>query len=234
MNAAPPGGSQGPSGTRRGSILRVGLTGGIATGKTTVARHFESWGATVVDADRLARDLVEPGAAGYAPVVAEFGPGVVAPDGRIDRPALARIVFADPSRRARLEGILHPLIFAAEEAALDRLAASPPEVVSGNAGIAVVNAALLVEAGTWRNYQRLVVVHCDESVQVSRLMLRDRMTREDALARVRAQTPTREKLKLAHYAIDTSGSEAQTEERSRDVFAALLRDRAAFRSNPAG
>ena len=234
MTAAPPGGPQAGSGPRHGSILRVGLTGGIATGKTTVARHFEAWGATVIDADRLARDLVEPGAPGYAPVVAEFGPGVVAPDGRLDRAALARIVFADKARRARLEGILHPLIFAAEEAALDRLAASPPEVVSGNAGIAVVNAALLVEAGTWRNYQRLVVVHCDEAVQVSRLMLRDRMTREDALARVRTQMPTREKLKLAHYAIDTSGSEAETEARSRDVFAALQRDSKAFRANPAG
>ena len=215
-------------------ILRVGLTGGIATGKTTVARHFESWGATVIDADRLARELVEPGAAGYAPVVQEFGPGIVAPDGRIDRAALARIVFADPARRARLEAILHPLIFAAEEAALDRLAASPPEIVAGNAGIAVVNAALLVEAGTWRNYQRLVVVHCDEAVQVGRLMQRDGMGRDDAQARVRAQMPTREKLKLAHYAIDTSGSEAETEARTRDVFAALLRDRTAFRANPAG
>ncbi|HZN03160.1 MAG TPA: dephospho-CoA kinase [Candidatus Polarisedimenticolia bacterium] len=222
MSAAPPG------------ILRVGLTGGIATGKTTVARHFAGWGATVIDADRLARELVEPGAAGYAPVVQEFGPGIVAPDGRIDRAALARIVFADPARRARLEAILHPLIFAAEEAALDRLAASPPEIVAGNAGIAVVNAALLVEAGTWRNYQRLVVVHCDEAVQVGRLMQRDGMGRDDAQARVRAQMPTREKLKLAHYAIDTSGSEAETEARTRDVFAALLRDRTAFRANPAG
>lgn len=223
MSPAPPGGS--PRTPGHASILRVGLTGGIATGKTTVARHFADWGATVIDADRLARELVEPEAAGYAPVVAEFGRAVVARDGRIDRPALARIVFADPARRARLEAILHPLIFAAEEAALDRLAASPPEVVGGNAGIAVVNAALLVEAGTWKNYQRLVVVHCDEAVQVSRLMLRDRMTRDEALARVRAQVPTREKLKLAHYAIDTSGSEAETEARSREVFHALRRDR---------
>lgn len=223
-----------PSPKARRSLLRVGLTGGIATGKTTVAGHFARWGATVIDADRLARELVEPQAPGYAPVVGEFGPGIVAADGRIDRPALARIVFADPVRRARLEAILHPLIFAAEEAALDRLEQSPPDVVAGNTGIAVVNAALLVEAGTWKNYQRLVVVHCDEAVQVARLMQRDRMTRDDALARVRAQRPTREKLKLAHYAIDTSGSEPETEARSRDVFAALLRDRAALRSDPAG
>jgi len=227
MSPAPPGGSA-------ASILRVGLTGGIATGKTTVARHFEAWGATVIDADRLARDLVEPGAAGYAPVVAEFGPGIVAADGRIDRSALARIVFADPARRARLEAILHPLIFAAEAEALARLAASAPEVLAGNAGIAVVNAALLVEAGTWRHYQRLVVVHCDESIQVDRLMRRDRLTRDAALARVRAQMPARDKLKLAHYAIDTGGTEGATEARSRDVFTALLRDRAAFRANPAG
>jgi len=227
MSPAPPGGSA-------ASILRVGLTGGIATGKTTVARHFEAWGATVIDADRLARDLVEPGAAGYAPVVAEFGPGILAADGRIDRSALARIVFADPARRARLEAILHPLIFAAEAEALARLAASAPEGLAGNAGIAVVNAALLVEAGTWRHYQRLVVVHCDEAIQVDRLMRRDRLTRDAALARVRAQMPARDKLKLAHYAIDTGGTEAETEARSRDVFTALQRDRAAFRANPAG
>ena len=230
---APTGGPPHASLKPRPSLLRVGLTGGIATGKTTVARHFADWGATVIDADRLARELVEPQAPGYEPVVREFGPGIVAPDGRIDRPALGRIVFAEPDRRARLEAILHPLIFAAEEAALDRLAASAPEVIAGNAGIAVVNAALLVEAGTWKNYQRLVVVHCDEPVQVARLMQRDRMTRDDALARVRAQRPAREKLKLAHYAIDTSGSEGETEARSRDVFAALRRDRAAL-SDPTG
>jgi dephospho-CoA kinase len=222
------------SAARAGGVLRVGLTGGIATGKTTVAGHFSAWGATVVDADVLARELVEPGAAGYAPVVQEFGPGIVDAAGRIDRTALGRIVFADPARRTRLEAILHPLIFAAEEAALDRLAASKPDVLAGNAGIAVVNAALLVEAGTYKRYQRLVVVHCDEAIQVERLLRRDRLTRDEAQARIRAQMPTREKLKLAHYAIDTSDGEKETEARSRDVFEALLRDRAAFRSNPAG
>jgi dephospho-CoA kinase len=228
MTSAPPGGPQSTL------ILRVGLTGGIATGKTTVAKHFAAWGATVIDADVLARALVEPGAAGYEPVVREFGPRILDPAGRLDRPGLGRIVFADPERRARLEAILHPLIFAAEEAAIDRLAASPPEVLAGHAGLAVVNASLLVEAGTYKRYQRLVVVHCDEAVQVDRLQRRDRLTRDDALARVRAQMPARDKLKLAHYAIDTSGSERETETRSRAVFDALLRDRAAFRSNPAG
>jgi len=234
MSAAPPGAPPAPPSRAGGSILRVGLTGGIATGKTTVAAHFASWGATVIDADVLARELVEPGAPGFAPVVQEFGRGVVDGAGRIDRPALARIVFSDPLRRARLEAILHPLIFAAEEAALDRLAASPAEVLAGHAGIAVVNAALLVEAGTWKKYQRLVVVHCDEAVQVERLVRRDRLTREEARARIRAQMPAREKLKLAHYAIDTGGNERETEGRSRVVFESLLRDRAAFRSNPAG
>ncbi|HET8945996.1 MAG TPA: dephospho-CoA kinase [Candidatus Polarisedimenticolia bacterium] len=238
MTPAPPGGPKPPphraATTASGLVLRVGLTGGIATGKTTVAGHFAAWGATVIDADVLARALVEPGAAGYEPVVREFGRGIVDPAGRIDRPALGRIVFTDAARRARLEEILHPLIFAAEEAAIDRLAASTPEVLAGNAGLAIVNAALLVEAGTYRRYQRLVVVHCDEAIQVERLQRRDRLTRDDALARIRSQMPTREKLKLAHYAIDTSGSERETETRSRAVFDALLRDRAAFRSNPAG
>jgi dephospho-CoA kinase len=233
MTSAPAGGQEPPS-SSAGAILRVGLTGGIATGKTTVARHFADWGATVIDADVLARGLVEPGAPGHGPVVAEFGPSIVDAAGRIDRAALGRIVFADPARRARLEAILHPLIFAAEEEAIDRLAASAPATLAGPAGLAVVNAALLVEAGTWRRYQRLVIVHCDEAIQVERLLRRDRLTREEALARIRAQMPTREKLRLAHYAIDTGDSERETETRSRAVFDALLRDRAAFRSNPAG
>ena len=216
------GGAGSGSAPARGFVLRVGLTGGIASGKTTVARHFADWGADVIDADLLARTLVEPGAAGYEPVVRAFGPGFVLPDGRLDRPALARIVFADPERRALLESILHPLIVAEERTRIERMAAA------GAGGIAVVNAALLVEAGTWRAYHRLVVAHCREEVQMDRLMRRDGLTRDEAAARLRAQTPTRDKLKVAHYAIDTGDGFETTERRARDVFAALQRDRAAL------
>jgi dephospho-CoA kinase len=203
-------------------VLKVGLTGGIATGKSTVARHFEECGAVVADADVFARALVEPGAAGYGPVVREFGAGVVKPDGGIDRPALGRIVFSDPTRRARLEAILHPLILAEEEAFIARVADA------GYARIAVVSAALLFEAGTWKRYHRVVVVHCSEAMQVERVAKRDGLGRDEALMRIRAQMPAAEKVKLAHYAIDTSAGFGATEARAREVWRQLEHDLAAL------
>jgi len=199
-------------------VLKVGLTGGIATGKSTVARHFEERGAAVADADALARALVEPGAAGYEPVVREFGAGIVAPGGGIDRPSLGRIVFADPERRARLEAILHPLILAEEEAFIARVAAL------GGARIAVVNAALLFEAGTWKRYHRVVVVHCAEAIQVERVMKRDGLGPDEALARIRVQMPAAEKIRLGHYDIDTSEGFGVTETRAREVWRHLEHD----------
>ena len=208
----------------RAHVLRVGLTGGIACGKTTVARHFASWGAEVIDADLLARRLVEPGAAGYDPVVRAFGGGILASDGSIDRAALGRLVFSDARRRLELEGFLHPLITAEERATIDRLAAA------GRGGIAVVNAALLVEAGSYASYDRLVLVHCAEEIQVARIVARDGLSRDDALARVRAQLPTAAKLEVAHYAIDTGAGFASTEAQARTVWESLQRDLAALRA----
>jgi dephospho-CoA kinase len=214
-----------PEGSRP-FVLRVGLTGGIASGKDTVARHFADWGARVIDADQLARRMVEPGAPGYDAVLSEFGRGVFLPDGRLDRKALGRVVFGEPARRARLEAILHPLIFAAEEEGILRLEQE------GQGGIAVVNAALLFEAGTFKRYHRLVVAHCDEGIQIERVVRRDGLTREEAEARVRAQSPTRDKLRVAHYAIDTGDGFETTEKRAREVFEALQHDRDALAREP--
>jgi dephospho-CoA kinase len=214
-----------PEGSRP-FVLRVGLTGGIASGKDTVARHFADWGARVIDADQLARRMVEPGAPGYDAVLSEFGRGVFLPDGRLDRKALGRVVFGEPARRARLEAILHPLIFAAEEEGILRLEQE------GQGGIAVVNAALLFEAGTFKRYHRLVVAHCDEGIQIERVVRRDGLTREEAEARVRAQSPTRDKLRVAHYAIDTGDGFETTEKRAREVFEALQHDREALAREP--
>lgn len=219
MSGPPPEGS-------RPFVLRVGLTGGIASGKDTVARHFADWGARVIDADQLARRMVEPGAPGYDAVLSEFGRGVFLPDGRLDRKALGRVVFGEPARRARLEAILHPLIFAAEEEGILRLEQE------GQGGIAVVNAALLFEAGTFKRYHRLVVAHCDEGIQIERVVRRDGLTREEAEARVRAQSPTRDKLRVAHYAIDTGDGFETTEKRAREVFEALQHDRDALAREP--
>ncbi|HEV8120603.1 MAG TPA: dephospho-CoA kinase [Candidatus Polarisedimenticolia bacterium] len=211
---------------QRPFVLRVGLTGGIASGKDTVARHFADWGARVIDADLLARQMVEPGAAGYEEVAREFGRGVLQQDGRIDRKALGRVVFRDPEKRARLEAILHPLIFQAEETGIRQLEEE------GEGGIAVVNAALLFEAGTYKRYHRLVVAHCDEAIQIERVMRRDGLGREDAEARVRSQSPTRDKLRVAHYAIDTGDGFEATATRAREVFEALEHDREALASEP--
>ena len=203
---------------RGGRVLRVGLTGGIATGKSTVARHFESFGAAVLDADVVAHHLIEPGASGYDPVVAAFGKGIVRGDGTIDRAALARIVFADPAQRKRLEAILHPLIQNEEDAFVARIGSDRvPRIV-------VINAALLFEAGTWKNYDRVVVAHCDPAVQITRVVDRDRLTPEAAAARIAAQMPTSEKVRQAHYAIDTTDGFDATEEQAREVWRHLEAD----------
>jgi dephospho-CoA kinase len=199
-------------------ILRVGLTGGIATGKTTVARIFATLGATILDADDIAHRLVEKGGAAYGGVVEAFGQEVLNPDGSINRSRLGRIIFADSARRALLESILHPMI-RQEEAILVGLLAD-----SGQGRIAVTNAALLIETGYYRDYHRVIVVHCTEAIQIERILRRDALSEEEARARISTQMPAREKLKVAHYAIDTSTTLAATETRARAVFRHLQQD----------
>jgi dephospho-CoA kinase len=211
-------GPRAPAAVSRPKVLRVGLTGGIGTGKSTVARHFESFGAAVLDADAVAHRLIEPGAAGHQPVIDVFGRGVVRGDGSIDRKALGKIVFADPAQRKRLEAILHPLIQVEEDGFVARIGAG------GMPRIVVINAALLFEAGTWKNYDRVVVAHCDERVQVDRVVERDRLSREAAAARIAAQMPTSEKVRQAHYAIDTTDGFEATEDQSRAVWQHLEAD----------
>jgi len=199
-------------------VLRVGLTGGIAASKTTVGRIFASLGATILDADEIAHRQVERGAPAYDRVVEAFGEPILNADRSIDRSRLARIIFADPGRRAVLESILHPLI-RKEEANLVELLAD-----TGQGRIAVSNAALLIETGFYRDYHRVVVVHCAPEVQLDRIMRRDGLADEDARARIAAQVETKEKLKVAHYAIDTTAGLQATESRARAVFRHLQQD----------
>jgi dephospho-CoA kinase len=199
-------------------VLRVGLTGGIATGKSTVARIFTSLGAVVLDADEIAHLLVQQGAPAYDRVVGEFGQSILRPDGSIDRSALGRIIFAEASMRARLEAILHPLIREEEAARIRRL------IESGQGRIIVSNAALLIETGFYRDYHRVVVVHCAPETQVARILARDGLSEPEARARLAAQMDAREKLKVAHYTIDTTPGFAATETRSRAVFRHLQLD----------
>ena len=180
-------------------MLRIGLTGGIGAGKSTVARELERLGAVVIDADALAREVVAPGTEGLAAVVAEFGEGVVV-DGALDRPALGRIVFADPDARARLEAITHPLI-GVETAR--RLAGLPQD------SVVVHDVPLIVENGLADNYDLVVVVGADEDVRLERLV-RDRgMRPEDARARIRAQATDAQRRAVADVWLDNSGTEEE-------------------------
>jgi len=197
-------------------FLLVGLTGGIATGKSTVSHMFRGLGAEIIDADLLAREVVEPGRPAWHEIVGEFGRDVVSPDGTLDRKKLGAIVFADPERRKRLEAITHPAIRAAVQARLDELAAR------GFAGIVFYDAAILIEALGHKDMERMVVVITDEATQAARLQGRDGTDDAQGRRRIASQMPLAEKAKLADYVIDNSGDREATAEQVRRVFAALM------------
>jgi dephospho-CoA kinase len=202
-------------------FLLVGLTGGIATGKSTVAAMFRALGCPLIDADVLAREVVEPGEPALDEIVREFGAGVLGADGRLDRKAVAVVVFADADRRRRLEAITHPRI---RERLAGRLTALTR---SGFDGVVIFDAAVIVESGGYRQMDRLVVVVADEATQLARLRARDGLTEPEALQRIRSQMPLAEKVKLADHVIDNSGDRAATEAQVRRVHAALLAEQQA-------
>jgi dephospho-CoA kinase len=199
-------------------FLLVGLTGGIATGKSTVTGMLASPSVRVVDADALAREVVEPGTPAHARIVAEFGKGVLQSDGRLDRARLGEIVFPDPDRRKRLEAITHPAIRARFEQIMADLERQ------GFDGILIWDAALLVESGGHNKMDKVVVVTTDPATQLARLMARDGSTEEAARARTASQMPLAVKARVADYVIDNSGSREETEARVREVYRALLED----------
>ena len=202
-------------------FLLVGLTGSIATGKSTVSRMFAHLGARVLDADLLAREVVMPGQPAYLKIVEEFGQGVVQEDGTLDRKALGAIVFAEPARRKRLEEITHPAIAARQQRILSVLDEEAFE------GIVIWDVALLFEAGGVGKMDRVVVVATDPETELARLMTRDGMVEADARARIASQMPVAEKAKRAHYVIDNSGDRIQTERQVKGVYEALLGELAA-------
>ena len=202
-------------------FLLVGLTGSIATGKSTVSRMFAHLGARVLDADLLAREVVMPGQPAYLKIVEEFGQGVVQDDGTLDRKALGAIVFAEPARRKRLEEITHPAIAARQQRILSVLDEEAFE------GIVIWDVALLFETGGVAKMDRVVVVATDPETELARLMARDGMAEADARARMASQMPVAEKAKRAHYVIDNSGHRTQTEGQVKVVYEALLGELAA-------
>ena len=196
-------------------MLRVGLTGSIGVGKSFVSGVLADLGCRVLDADETAREVVEPGSPALRDIVARFGRDVLKSDGTLDRPTLGVLVFADSTKRAALNSILHPYIIAKQDERLREW-----EALDANA-IAVVDAALMIESGGYKRFDKLIVVHCRPEVQLERLMARDNLSRADAEKRIAAQMSQEEKQKFADYLIDTSAGFEATRRNAAEVYAKL-------------
>jgi len=197
-------------------MLQVGLTGSIASGKSHASSVFAELGAHIIDADIIAHELCTPGTPTYAKVVAAFGREVVAPDGTINRKALGEIVFHNAEKRQLLNSLVHPDVRAE---VMRRIFALEKQ---GFQGIAIVDAALIVESGFHRMQDRLVVVVCDPALQLTRVMSRCGLSAEEARIRIAAQMPVQEKVRLADYVIDTSGTYSNTREQIERVYRELV------------
>ncbi len=195
-------------------MLRVGLTGGIGAGKSEVSARLAAQGAVVIDADAIAREVVEPGTEGLAEVVQTFGPEVLLPDGTLNRPRLGDIVFADPELRGKLNAIIHPRV-AARMADLERAA--------GPGAIVVLDVPLIAESGRGDAYDMVVVVDAPPRLQVERLVRRRGMTREQARARMQAQASRKQRLAIADIVVDNSGSLAELDRQVGDLWSELRR-----------
>ena len=196
-------------------MLRVGLTGSIAVGKSFVAATLAELGCHIMDADTTAREVVAPGSPGLRAVVENFGPDVLQADGTLDRARLAAIMFADERKRLLLNAILHPFIIQAQDAWLGHWETEDPE------GIAIVDAALMIESRGYQRFDKLIVVHCRPEIQLQRLMMRSNLSREEAERRIAAQMPQEEKQRYADYLIDTSNGFEDTRRQTLDVYKKL-------------
>ena len=179
-------------------MLKVGLTGSIAVGKSFVLGVLRELGARTIDADAVAREIVEPGTLGLRAVVEEFGIEILKPDGSLNRAKLGATVFADQAKRQKLNSILHPFIIARQDEIMRHWEGETPDA------IAVVDAALMIESGGYKRFDKLIVVHCRPEIQIERLMNRDSITRDEAQRRINAQMQQEEKKRFADYLIDTS------------------------------
>jgi len=198
-------------------MLSVGLTGSIAVGKSFVSEVLTECGCYVLDADRTAREVVLPGTIGLQSVVAEFGVEVLHIDGTLDRGKLGALIFNDDNQRARLNAILHPLIRVAHEEWLRGVAATDSRAV------AVIDAALMIESGSYQMFDQLIVAHCRPEIQLDRLVKRNKLAGDEAARRIASQMPQEEKMRFADFLIDTSNGFEEARRRTVEVSVQLKR-----------
>jgi dephospho-CoA kinase len=198
-------------------MLKVGLTGSIAVGKSYVLSVLAQLGCVTFDADKIAHLVMEPGRPAYDDIVREFGETVLAVDGSIDRKKLGAIVFGDEGRRRRLNEIVHPRVIEEQNRLLAEAEARKPN------GIVVIDAALMIESGGYKRFDKLIVVYCDHDTQIERLIRRADITRQEAEQRLAAQMSSEEKLRYADYRINTDGTFEETRQLVIDVQTDLLR-----------
>ena len=198
-------------------MLRVGLTGSIAVGKSFVASVLADLGCHVLDADLTAREVVEPGSAGLSAVAEAFGSEVLRSDGGLDRGRLGEIIFADAEKRSLLNSILHPFIIARQDKVMREWEKEDPD------GVGIVDAALMIESGGYKRFDKLIVVHCDPETQIKRVMERNKLTRAAAKQRIDAQMPQEEKKRFADFLINSSDGFEDTRRQTEQVYAELRR-----------
>jgi dephospho-CoA kinase len=196
-------------------MLRVGLTGSIAVGKSFVCSVLREAGCPVLDADVSARDVVAKGTDGLEEIVRHFGPQILTDDGELDRKKMGSIVFADAEKRALLNSIIHPRVFALQDAWIKRVESADPH------GLAVIDAALMIESGGYKRFGKIIVVWCEPAIQLSRLMARDNLSESDARQRIAAQMPQEEKKRFADHLIDTSNGFDDTRRQTLELLADL-------------
>jgi dephospho-CoA kinase len=196
-------------------MLKVGLTGSIAVGKTFVSNVFRELGCFVLDADKTAREVVEPGTEGWKAIVENFGNEVLQPDGTLDRAKLGAIIFSDSTKRELLNSIVHPLVFKAQDNWLKECELLDPR------GLALIDAALMIESGSYKRFDKIIVVWCQPKLQLERLMIRNGITNDEAALRIKAQMPQEEKKKYADFLVDTSRGFEDTRTQVEETHRAL-------------
>ena len=195
----------------------IGLTGGIGSGKSSVSQMLQKLGARIVDADKIARQVVEPGRPALVEIVRAFGDRVIRPDGSLDRELLGELIFRDEEHRRRLDSIVHPRVAEEQSRVIARIAREDPNA------LVVIDAALLIEVGGHRDVEKLIVVYVPQKVQLERLMTRNGISEADAILRILSQMPLEDKARMADFVVDNSGAPDETERQMADIYQELQR-----------